>query len=236
MSSGSSLHSGPTAWGQAATQRFGVVLGPIVVAAAGVLAVLVVGLPLGVWARASQDGIDTPVDTWIADHVGDGVITRQMEKISILGDIPMTQVLGLIGALVLAFAFRRRWWIPLIVVGFGYLAERKLQVFLAEVIDRGAPAGETGTYPSGGVGRPLAVYGAILACALILVPAMSAARRRVLYIGLLLTATLIGVSRMWLGKHWLSDVIAAFPFGLLLLATVVALAASLTTDRAESST
>ena len=151
-----------------------------------------------------------------------------MLKLSVLADVPMTQVLAAIALVALACIYGRRAWIPVVVIGGAYVVERAVQGLLAGWIDRGHPPGTSGTFPSGGVLRVLVVHGATIACVLALLPLVERAARRVVWAGLLLVTLGVGVSRMWLGKHWLTDVVSAFPVGGVMVAFEIAIVGALT--------
>jgi membrane-associated phospholipid phosphatase len=124
-------------------------------------------------------------------------------------------------------AFRRRWW---------HLAAFAAAVLLSEVLigpvkaayDRARPPGSLvatsgASFPSGhSIAASVTVFAAVIA----LVPA---GRRRVVWgLAAALFALLMGLSRAYLGAHWLSDSIAG-----LLLGTSCALLAAVVLDRAQ---
>ena len=222
------MNLAPTELGHGSARRFGRAGAALMLAAAGIAATLLVGMVLGVVARNLESAVDRPFHAWAQQHTDVAVVHRQMLKIGLLADVPMTQVLSLIAMVILAFAYRRRAWIPVVVIGSAYLAERGVQWLLAAWADRGHPAGTTGTFPSGGVLRVLTVYGAVVACTLVLLPLVDHAARRAVWGGLLLVTVGVAVSRIWLGKHWLTDVVSSFPIGGAMLAFEVAVVAALT--------
>ncbi len=218
----------PAEAGSRVAARFGRTRGVLLLAGTGVAATLVTGLVLGVLARAVEGGVDRHVDTWLREHTDIGAVDRQMLKLGTFADVAMTQVLALIATVVLAYAYRRRAWIPVLVIGGSYLFERVAQELIAGWVDRGHPAGTTGTFPSGGVLRVLTVHGAVVACTLALLPLADRAAQRVVWAGLLVLALGVALSRLWLERHWLSDVVLAFPLGAGMLAVEVAVVAALT--------
>ena len=124
-------------------------------------------------------------------------------------------------------AFRRRWW---------HLAAFAGAVLLSEVLigpgkaayDRARPPGSLvaisgSSFPSGhSIAASVTVFAAIIA----LVPP---GRRRIAWgLAAAAFALLMGLSRAYLGAHWLSDAIAG-----LLLGTSCALLAALVVDRAQ---
>lgn len=155
-----------------------------------------------------------------------------------LGDVATLTVLAALVAL--ALAWRRRWlaagWWLLAVIGNGLLVRWTKQVFGRARPD--APYLEVHGYsfPSGHAMSALAVYG--LLCVMLwrwqpappqgaAVPAEAgraqpAARR--LAVALALLAAAVGGSRVWLGVHYASDVIAGWLLALAWLAGVGLLA------------
>ena len=218
----------PAELGRGSARRFGRAGAALLLAAAGIAAALLVGLVLGVVSRALEGSIDRPFHVWSQQVPESGLVHRQMLKIAVLADVPMTQVLAMIAAVVLAYAYRSRAWIPLVLISSAYVVERVVQTLLATWIDRGHPVGTTGTFPSGGVLRVLVVYGAVIACVLVLLPTLERTTRRMVWAGLAVVTVGVAISRLWLGKHWLTDVVAAFPLGVLMLAFEVAILAALT--------
>jgi undecaprenyl-diphosphatase len=124
-------------------------------------------------------------------------------------------------------AFRRRWW---------HLAAFAAAVLLSEILigpvkaayDRARPPGSLvatsgASFPSGhAIATSVTVFAAVIA----LVPA---GRRRVVW-GLAAAgfAVLMGLSRAYLGAHWLSDAVAG-----LLLGTSCALVTAVLVDRVQ---
>jgi membrane-associated phospholipid phosphatase len=124
-------------------------------------------------------------------------------------------------------AFRRQWW---------HLAAFAAAVLLSEVLtgpvkaayDRARPPGSLvatsgASFPSGhSIAASVTVFAAVIA----LVPA---GRRRVIWgLAAAVFALLMGLSRAYLGAHWLSDAVAG-----LLLGTSCALLAAVVVDRAQ---
>jgi undecaprenyl-diphosphatase len=124
-------------------------------------------------------------------------------------------------------AFRRQWW---------HLAAFAAAVLLSEILigpvkaayDRPRPPGSLvatsgASFPSGhAIATSVTVFAAVIA----LVPA---GRRRVAWgLAAAFFALLMGLSRAYLGAHWLSDALAG-----LLLGTSCALLAAVVVDRAQ---
>lgn len=233
-----SVRGGPTSWGTAAAQRVGRAPAGVLIVAVGYAVTFGASLVLGVIAKALEDRVDRPAFDWIHPRVHNNSFTRLNEKLTYMGNNPIVQVVAVVAVIVLACAFKRRWWLPVAAIGFAYLAEHYVQKWLADVVDRGHPPTTLGTFPSGGVGRILAVYGAVVALVLILDPLLSRAWRAGLWTGLLTAAVIEAYTRLYLSRHWLTDALFGLPFGgMLLLTNVAALGAfaQLATDPARVS-
>jgi membrane-associated phospholipid phosphatase len=164
------------------------------------------------WLRLMVSGRNTPV-------------TVVAKVFNILGLVYVTLPVRL--AIAGYLAFRRQWW---------HLAAFAAAVLLSEILigpvkaayDRARPPGSLvatsgASFPSGhAIATSVTVFAAVIA----LVPA---GRRRVAW-GLAAAgfALLMGLSRAYLGAHWLSDAIAG-----LLLGTSCALLAAVVVDQAQ---
>jgi membrane-associated phospholipid phosphatase len=139
------------------------------------------------------------------------------------GTLPVV-VVGLVAALAARLAFRR-WREPLLLVTA--LAGEVL-LFLATTlaVDRPRPdvthldqAPPTSSFPSGHTAAAIVLYGAIA------VIVRRKARSRVVRVGVVLLAVLIpilvGLSRMYRGMHFLTDVLGGAALGCAWLAVVV---------------
>lgn len=232
--SGRRVAGGPPAWGERAAARLGRVGGALAVLVAGYAVTAVVGLALGFLAKALQSPIDEPAFRWVHARVSDSTFTRGQDKLTLIGNNPIVQLVLLVGGVVLAFAYRRRWWLPVVGLGVAYLAEKYTQRFLAHTVDRGHPPTTLGTYPSGGVGRILAVYGVVVVLVIMLQPGLSRAWRAGLWTGVVTAAGVEAFSRLYLSKHWLTDALFGLPFGtLLMLTNITAVAALASAGRAS---
>lgn len=219
---GRSLGGGPTAWGEAAARRLGRLGGALAIVVVGWVVVIAVGLALGFLARALQDGVDRPVFDWVQGRVRNNPFTRLNEKLTLVGNTPTAELVCLFSVLILAFAYRRRWWLPTAGIVVAFVSERYLQKILAKIVDRGHPPTTLGTYPSGGVGRIIAIYGLVVLLVILLQPTLSKSWRAGLWTGVITAAVVEAFTRVYLSKHWLTDAMFALPFGVLLLLTNVA--------------
>ena len=216
---------GPSAWGRAAAERFGSLPATAAILVLGTLAVMVLCLPVGFLAKALERHVDTPTLSYTVNHVRLSHLTSINAKLTTIGNNGNVQLVCLLSGILMAAIWRRNFWAPLVlIVGIFYL-ERYSQRGLAHLVHRGHPPTTLGTFPSGGVGRLLAVYGLILVLAVFLLPTLSRAWRVGLYTALGTAATVEAFTRVYLAKHWLTDAVGGLIYGYLLLivaATAVA--------------
>ena len=120
--------------------------------------------------------------------------------------------------MLLAAAYRRRWWIPVVAVLAAVLMQREAQLVLTHLVPRSSPPVlHAGVFPSGGVSRVFAVYGMVALLAVHLLPP---AKRRwqawaVVVVALLSVVELL--TRLYLLQHWLTDALSGLLLGALLL-------------------
>jgi len=122
-----------------------------------------------------------------------------------------------IGAAAVVLAIRRRWRLAiyLLVTGAGALV---LDPVLKSLVGRLRPVvahpiahGDGNSFPSGHSLGSIVCYGAVL---LVFLPAARGRWRRVFLAGVSTLIVLIGISRILLGVHYLSDVLGAWALGI----------------------
>ena len=143
----------------------------------------------------------------------DADTVRWLKLLSELGGWIALAAVGVAAVIALAFRRRRRAALLLVILfGGRMLVELQKLVF-------GSPRppseghlviAESLGFPSGHAANSMITYLAIAA----LVPVVQSRRAIALLLALLL-AILIGMTRLWLGVHWPSDVIGGWAFGLL---------------------
>ncbi|SDC47931.1 phosphatase PAP2 family protein [Belnapia rosea] len=151
----------------------------------------------------------------LADPIGPPWLELTMRDITALGGIP---VLGLLSVLALGWLVLRRRWQSVVLLLISLPGGMLLNAMLKQGFDRPRPSlvahlveVETSSFPSGHA--MLSAVGFLTLGALL---AGAAKRRRergyVLAVAVLLTL-LIGGSRVYLGVHWPSDVLAGWCLG-----------------------
>jgi membrane-associated phospholipid phosphatase len=177
---------------------------------------------------------DQAVLTWFVDHRTDRLITAA-KLISTLGSFASLSIAAVLIGLCL---WRRGWHFGLAIAPLTALVLASLTSTAAKAFfDRERPPVAVhattvtlAAFPSGHATDAAAFF---LAASLTL--ALTVARRRstallLILTGLLLTAA-VGLSRLVLGVHWLSDVVAGWALGTAFAISVVVTAWSLTTRR-----
>jgi membrane-associated phospholipid phosphatase len=166
--------------------------------------------------------LDANLATWLHAH-GTPTMTRTMRVVSWLHGIAAIGVLGVLFALFLAWRRQRDWLLVLVLcLPAGMLLNSLLKLAFARVrphFDDPLVVLSTWSFPSGHVAGATLFYG-VLACYLV---ARSRGRgeRIAIVAAAGLMVALVAASRMYLGAHWFSDVLAAFLEGIAWLALCV---------------
>ena len=207
-------------------------LGRALLLGASLVLVVIVGVVLGrlITGRFSHWiywDIDIPVRSF-ADHSSDsrpGVV-RAARRLSTLGTPFVTGAVAvLVGSV---WAARTRRWRPLVLLLFVFTAAGAVTFVVKPLVHRSPqsgpiPAFTPGTFPSGHAILSLAVYGAI--AWLIMRTALPLVLRVLLVVPLLVLPPVIGLARVYLLDHYLSDVLGGFVLGVaLIVAGAVAIA------------
>jgi undecaprenyl-diphosphatase len=202
------------AMSSATQDRPGRGLAPLVVitVAALVFAVLLVLVRLQ-WAplESADHGAATRINGLITGHA---TAVAVVKAITWLGSSGVLWTV--IGAAALLLAFRRRWrlTIYLLVAGAGVLV---LDPVLKSLVGRLRPVvahpvahGQGNSFPSGHALGSIVCYGALF---LVFLPAMRGRWRRAFTAGIAALIALIGISRILLGVHYVSDVLGGWALG-----------------------
>lgn len=210
-------------WG---TSRRGVhgqagdVLTAVAVYLGGALVILAVFWPLGLLAHRLEDSVDWPALQWLAVRqiAGWSDLWWVVTDIGSPGNTQRATALGAVVFTVVWFIRRRPcWWAPLVTLPLAYALEKYCQTILQTIVDRGHPPTTLGTYPSGGCGRCIVIYGLII---FFTVRWLWPNSQRAYVTGWVLTAVIVTVqayARLYNLEHWLTDVVGGIAFGVLLL-------------------
>jgi undecaprenyl-diphosphatase len=196
----------------AATRR---TLAPLaIVTVAALLFTLLLLLVRLQWAPLESADHDTA--TWLNGLIaGDSVVVTIVKAVTWLGSDGVLWTL--IGAAAVVLAIRRRWRLTvyLLVTGAGALV---LDPVLKALVGRLRPVvahpiahGNGDSFPSGHALGSIVCYGALF---LVFLPAARGTWRRVLTAVILTLIAAIGISRLLLGVHYLSDVLGAWALGI----------------------
>jgi len=234
---------GPHAW---AGQRpgfvarvqsvFGRVSGCILVLAAGTGVVIALVWAVGYGAR-NFDAQDHKVYNWVLVRANTHWLHSAMSTLTKMSNNRESQIVGGVFMILLTL-----WWLrhrrglpilaPAVLIITAYEIEHQLQHTLKLLAARTGPVpAGLGSFPSGGVARLICIYGLIL---YLVLRRLNLTRSKWAVAGwtILAAATYTeSYSRLYLGKHWISDIVGGLVFGVLLL--MVFIAATQVLDRPD---
>lgn len=167
--------------------------------------------PIGLLAHSLENAVDWPVLLWVTDRRNPGFEDFNW-LYTALGDRDPLKIVVVVSAVFFAALWRRRFWIPLVAILVSFPLEQYVQSILSAMVNRGHPPTGLGSYPSGGIARIVMTFGAI---ALFAALTWRMSRRWHVALGtvVLVLATYEGYSRIYVQKHWLTDVISGLVFG-----------------------
>jgi undecaprenyl-diphosphatase len=194
----------------------------------GLAAVALAAVGVGTLVDDVTDGdgvtaVDHPVAGFVAAHRA-GALTSVMKAVSVVGGPAGMAVLALAAGLLLGVVWR--WWAPAVVLAVTAAGIFGLTVVFKAALGRARPplaqamaAADGYGFPSGHAAAAAAVCGAAAwLCSL----RMRSWRGRIaVWAAAAMLAALVGISRVYLGVHWVSDVIGGWIFGILWMAVVV---------------
>jgi undecaprenyl-diphosphatase len=166
---------------------------------------------------------DLALTTWIRAHTtsfGDRIFTA----VSLIGSPIAMAAVGMIGAVIIVV---RRKWLELAAWVAGFMGAGVLSYILKIVIQRPRPVGataflhgETFSFPSGHALGSLVGYG-MLAYVIGSNWITTARGRFRLVIATAVLVVAIGISRLYLGVHYFSDVVGGYAVGVLWLSVCI---------------
>ncbi|MFN2544161.1 MAG: bifunctional DedA family/phosphatase PAP2 family protein [Actinomycetota bacterium] len=167
--------------------------------------------------------VDRPVGRFFLQH-REAVLTNIMKAVTFLGSAPVLG--GLAVVIGVAWWLRRRTPRPLALVVMGWAGSVLLVHGIKALIDRPRPPAShflvsaTGpSFPSGHVTDAVALYG--LLAALIASATPSWTRKVGAWAGAVIVGLAVGTTRLYLGVHWLTDVLGGYALGGLWLFTLL---------------
>jgi membrane-associated phospholipid phosphatase len=171
---------------------------------------------------AEEPSADQRLADWLHSHATDP-LTGSFEVVTFLGNFVSLLAVTLVAAILL---WRRRERIDAAFVVLAFAGAQLLSNGLKLVFQRERPffpdplaTASTYAFPSGHALVSLAVYGAI---ALVVARHISARSRALLFGGVAVLVLAIGFSRLYLGVHFLSDVLGGYAAGIAWLSLLYA--------------
>jgi len=169
--------------------------------------------------------LDPRVTAWVVDHRS-GWLTGVMEVITWLGSAAVIVPMALITGILLVR--RRRRWQPLAFLAAAVGGAIGLYNIVKHLVGRARPpAGiwighySSASFPSGHATQSAAFYAAL---AIILGAGRSSRAKTVLWSVAALVTLAVGASRIYLGAHWLTDVLGGYALGTCWISVVVIVA------------
>jgi membrane-associated phospholipid phosphatase len=190
----------------------------------GVAALLLVTWGIGALTKTGPVvRLDRPVYDWFVEHRA-AWLTAPVEWFTGIGSYTATGVISAVCGI--ALALRRRTVLPLVLL-LTVPLEKYLQLWSGTLVHAPRPPaassiGPVGGFPSGGSARVVLVCG--MAVWLL---AEQRSSRRLVVAAWTVTALLAfaeGWSRMYLGRHWVVDVLGGWLFGALIMVVLLAAA------------
>jgi undecaprenyl-diphosphatase len=167
--------------------------------------------------------LDHPVASFVAAH-RDGALTMVMRAASVAGGPVVLGAVTVAVGVVVGIIWRR--WAPVLVAGVTVAGNGVFTLALKQAVARPRPplsgalaAADGYAFPSGHAAAAAAAFGVLaFLCA---GPLRAQAARVAIWACAAMLTTLVGISRVYLGVHWATDVLGGWAFGTLWLALVV---------------
>ena len=167
--------------------------------------------------------VDPQFEAWVVAHRA-AWLSSGMEVVTWLGSLAV--IVPLLLVTVVLLVARRRDWFRAVILVIAVAGAVGLYDLVKPVIDRPRPPASlwighfTGAaFPSGHATQAVAFYGML---AIVLSVGRSLRARSLVWIAAALVVLLVGASRIYLGAHWLTDVLAGYSLGAAWIALVVA--------------
>jgi membrane-associated phospholipid phosphatase len=181
------------------------------------------------WSVLAHSGltlVDPTVATWLAGH-RPGWLTPVVQLVTWLGSSFFIIPAGLgVGG----YLWRRRHtWQPLVMMAASFLGAAGLYDIVKPTVGRARPpaALQVGgpdagwAFTSGHATQSIAFYGML---AVVIIVCWAPKRQVLIAIGAAIVVLVIGASRLYLGVHWLTDVLGGYALGLGWLSLVMVMA------------
>jgi membrane protein DedA with SNARE-associated domain/membrane-associated phospholipid phosphatase len=165
---------------------------------------------------------DPHVTAWVIAH-RTGWATSALQVLTWLGSTAVIIPAGI--AVGLYFVLRRRDWRPLTLLAAAVVGAVGLYNIFKALVGRPRPPAAiwighyTGaSFPSGHATQSAAFYAML---AIVLGAGLAFRKRAILWVAAALVVLVVGASRIYLGAHWLTDVLAGYALGATWVAIVV---------------
>jgi membrane-associated phospholipid phosphatase len=184
----------------------------------GLAALVGIGSVLGLALQelsGSQPAPDRWIQTFMVAHRNQW-LTSTMQTVTLLGDSSF--VIGVVCIVGIIWSYFARSLHPLTLLVVTYLGARVIESAVKQLSHRPRPPIEQAidhftrfAFPSGHAIYAITIYGMI--AALISMVSRRRQRKLVIWVGATLIVALVGSSRIYLGAHWLTDVVGGYILG-----------------------
>ncbi|MHB1008605.1 MAG: phosphatase PAP2 family protein [Propionibacteriaceae bacterium] len=214
----SALAPTTTSWTPTARSMAGTALGMLAVSGATTAWLLD-----GVYEHGDLSRWDRPTLLWLVSHRAP-LLTSFMTAVSVVGG---EVVVAAVAALVVLLLAVRRRWVEAFLVGLALTVAESVSLVVKHVVDRARPPApyvvgtveKTLSFPSG---HTIGTATLILVLAYVWWRSRRTAPRAAVGLGgAALVIAVVGLSRLYLGDHWLTDVCGSVALSLGVMAVVV---------------
>lgn len=168
--------------------------------------------------------LDQPVLDWAVAHRG----PTSSQAVTFFTDLGGGTVMPVIVvAVTLLLVWLRRSWMPVVLVVLAVGGSLLFTIAGKDLVGRARPPRtlavppfeDSPSFPSGHTLNSTVIAGVV---AYLVLPLLNSLASRILAVGLAIAwAVAMGASRVWLGHHWLTDVVVAWTLGIAWLAVVI---------------